>query len=150
MVLLTGCDLFVSQEKKTRELVEQEMVAIDWNEVDSYPLFANCDETLTKAGQRACFEQEVLSYFTKALEHVKLTPVSGQDTLVQVDFLVDREGQVSILEIQKTADTDEQLPDFDAMIADVLEHMPKLQPALKRGIPVKARFRIPIVLGTVK
>ena len=58
--LLVSCNLFASKEKKMRKLVEQEMRDINWNDIDSYPLFENCDETQTKKGQRECFEQEVL------------------------------------------------------------------------------------------
>ena len=34
---LVSCEWFVSRESKTRELVEQEMSSINWNEVDQFP-----------------------------------------------------------------------------------------------------------------
>lgn len=147
-VLLSSCELFVSKEKKTQELVNKEMLEIDWNDIDSYPLFENCDETLTKMGQRECFEREVLSHCAKSLKDVEFTLLSGSDSIIQVDFLVDQEGHISILEIQKDSTIDTQMPNFDQLIKQSLQKMPPLAPALKRGIPVKAKFRIPILLNT--
>ncbi len=148
LVLFASCELFVSKEKKTQELVNKEMLEIDWNDIDSYPLFENCDETLTKMVQRECFEQEVLTHCAKNLKDVEFTLLSGADSIIQVDFLVDQEGRISILEIQKDPAIDTQMPNFDQLIEQSLQKMPSLAPALKRGIPVKAKFRIPILLNT--
>ncbi len=146
IVLLSSCELFVSKDKKTQELVNKELLEINWNDVDSYPLFENCDETLTKMGQRACFEQEVLTHCAHTLKEVSFTLLSGADSTVLVDFLVDQEGNISILEIQKDSMLDTQMPNFDTLIKQSLHKLPAMSPALKRGIPVKTKFRIPIVL----
>ncbi|NHF58464.1 hypothetical protein FK220_003890 [Flavobacteriaceae bacterium TP-CH-4] len=146
--LLVSCNLFASKEKKMRKLVEQEMRDINWNDIDSYPLFGNCDETQTKKGQRECFEQEVLLHCSRSLKEFEFVLLSGTNPTVQVDFLVDQDGQISVLDIQKDAAIDSQMPEFDQIITQSLKNMPPLAPALKRGIPVKAKFRIPIILNT--
>ncbi len=146
LVLLTSCDLFVSKEKRTQELIDQEIREIDWNAVDSYPLFENCDETQTKKGQRECFEQEVLTHCSKALKEFEFVLLEGTDPTVQVDFLVDQDGTLSVLNIEKDTAIDTQMPEFDKMIRQSLQNIPPLAPALKRGMPVKSKFRIPIVL----
>ncbi len=146
--LLTSCNWFASKEAKTQELVNREMREIDWNDVDNYPLFENCDETLTKTGQRECFERELLEHCGKTLREFDYEFEEGTNTTIQVDFLVDQNGHISILDIEKDGSIDNQMPEFDQIVAESLKNLPTLAPALKRGMPVKAKFRIPIVFNT--
>ena len=145
---MTSCGWLVSKDEKTQELVQQELSEIDFDVVDSYPLFENCDETVTLAGQRQCFEQEVLANYSKILNQYEFVLDPTADRNVFVDFLVDRDGAVSVLNIEKDDSIDEQMPEFNQLITQGLEDLPPLAPALKRGIPVKAKFRIPIVLNS--
>ncbi len=146
LCLVTSCGWLTSKEEKTRELVQRELLEIDFNEVDNYPLFENCDETLTKTGQRECFERELLSNCTRILEQYEFVLEETADKTVLVDFMIDQDGKVSVLNIEKDMAIDDQMPEFDQLITQGLEDLPPLAPALKRGIPVKAKFRIPIVL----
>lgn len=148
LCLATSCNLFTSKDKKTQELVDKELQEIDWNNVDNYPLFENCDETLTKTGQRECFESELLKHCGKSLREFEFLLDDAVDRTVLVDFLVDKDGRITVVDIQKDAAIDKQMPEFDGIIRQSLKNMPPLAPALKRGIPVKAKFRIPIVLNT--
>lgn len=145
---LASCNLWVSKDQKTREMVDQEIQAIDWNNVDNYPLFENCDETASKIGQRECFEQELLSRFSATLTEFEFILGSEIDSIITVDFLVDKEGKITILEIVKDNEIDGQMPEFEGIVRQSLKNMPPLAPALKRGIPVSAKFRLPIVLNT--
>lgn len=146
--LTSSCGWLTSKEEKTQELVQRELLEIDFNEVDNYPLFENCDETLTKTGQRDCFEQQVLSNCAQILNQYEFILNATANKNVYVDFLVDQDGKVSVLNIEKDNSIDDQMPEFDQLITQGLEDLPPLAPALKRGIPVKAKFRIPIVLNT--
>ena len=142
----TSCNFFDSKEKKTQELVQKELNEIDWNDVDSYPLYDDCDENLTKTAQRECFENELLKHCSKTLKEFEFILDSDIDPSVLVDFLVDKNGRISILDIEKDTAIDKQMPEFEEIIRQSLRRMPPLEPALKRGIPVKAKFRIHIVL----
>ena len=57
-----SCDFFESKDKKTQKLVDQELLEIDFNDVDDYPLFDDCDETATKEQQKSCFEDRLTSH----------------------------------------------------------------------------------------
>lgn len=143
-----SCDLFKSKDKKTQELINQEMLGIDWNDVDNYPLFENCDEILTKTVQRDCFERELLDHFSAILQEFEFVLNGDIDPTVYVDFIIDKEGRISVLDIEKDRAIDVQMPEFDGIIIQSLKGLSPLAPALKRGIPVKAKFRIPIVLNS--
>lgn len=149
IVLLFGvvsCHFFESKEKKAQKLVNREMLEIDWNEVDNYPLFGNCDETLSKVAQKECFEKELLSHFSKTIKEFEFVLTKDIDTTVLVDFLIDQEGRITVTAIEKDRAIDSQMPEFDGIVIQSLKGLPPIAPALKRGIPVRAKFRIPIAL----
>lgn len=143
-----SCDLFESKEKKTQKLINQEIGTIDWNDVDNYPLFENCDESTSKTVQRECFESELLTHFSATLQEFEFVIDPEVDHTVFVDFLIDREGKIIVVNIEKDKRIDGLMPEFNGVISQSLRNLPPLAPALKRGIPVSAKFRIPIVLNS--
>tara|TARA_R110000796_G_scaffold37722_4_gene95378 strand:+ start:288306 stop:288782 length:477 start_codon:yes stop_codon:yes gene_type:complete len=147
-LLFVSCDIFTSKEVKTRELVEREMQNINFNDVDQFPLFENCDETNAKEENKQCFEETLLHHFSTTLEGFEFVLKEALVDTLYVDFSVDKKGEISVLDIEHNAIVDEQIPEFDAIITRCLETLPQVTPALKRGIPVKAKFRIPIILNT--
>ncbi len=146
LAILTSCDLFKSQEKKTQQAITKKLNAIDWNDIDSYPLFEVCDEFVSKTIQRECFERELLKYCSESLNEFEYTFDKSIDPTIQVDFLVDKDGRITVLTIEKDPSIDEQMPEFEGIIRQSLKNLPPLAPALKEAMPVKAKFRIPIIL----
>ena len=146
--LFISCNWFVSREEKTQKLVNQEMHDINWNEIDKYPLFDNCDELRSKKGQRKCFEETFILHFSVIINEFKFESNSDINDTVNVDFLIDRNGELSILNIEKNTKIKNQIPGFNAIIIQGFKELPAIAPALKRGIPVATKFRIPIVLNT--
>ncbi len=147
LCILASCDLNSSRESRTRDLVEKELKTIDWNDVDQYPLFTECDETSEKNAQKVCFEETLLHHFSTTLKEFEFVLDNGFRDTIYVDFLVDKDGALTVLEIGENAAIREQIPEFDGVITQSLKNLPGLEPALKRGIPVSTRFRIPLLLN---
>ena len=148
LCIFISCNWFVSKEEKTQKLVDQEMQGINWDEIDKYPLFDNCDELRSKKEQRKCFEQTFMMHFSTMINEFEFELDSDIDDTVNVDFLIDRNGEISILSIEKNAKIESQIPEFNSIIIHGLNRLPAIAPAVKRGIPVAAKFRIPIILNT--
>ncbi len=146
--LVVSCDFFTSKEVKTQQLITYEMQQINFNEVDQFPLFENCDETDSKENNKDCFEETLLRNLYTSLDGFEFVLKEEIVDTLYVDFLIDKIGDVSVLEISHNAIIEEQIPEFDAVITRCLLSLPQASPALKRGIPVKAKFRIPIVLNS--
>ena len=146
--LIVSCDWFAPSATKTRRLVELEMQSIDWDEVDQYPLFENCDEMSGKLEQKGCFENTLLEHFTQTLDDFEFVlDTVVQDTLY-LDFLVTHEGEIKVLDIEQHEKVELQIPEFEGVLTQSLKALPRPQPALKRGIPVNAKFRIPLIIQT--
>lgn len=148
VLLLSSCDWLVPKEEKTRKLVQEELRSINWNDVDQYPLFKSCGESISKEEQRICFENELLNHFSSTLEGFEFVLDEDVGDTIYVDFLVERDGSITVLDIEDHMTVQNQIPEFNAVITQSLKSLPEIEPALKRGIPVNAKFRIPLELNT--
>ncbi len=146
--LLSSCDFFLPREEKTRKKVLAELNTINWNDVDQYPLFEDCDESATKTEQRGCFEDNLLAHFAQTLSGFEFELEQEVVDTIFVDFLIERDGSITVLEIEDHPLLQEQIPEFNGVITQSLKSLPRIEPALKRGMPVSAKFRIPLELNT--
>ena len=148
ILILSSCNYLLSKEERTQQLVSQELMAIDWNDVDQYPLFEECDEIALKRVQRDCFATEMLRRFSTAFnDTVFMVEQSINDTL-KVDFVVDEDGFVTIMNIKENGDLEQLIPGFQSEVSRRLNDLTTVAPALKRGIPVSIKFRLPIIVDT--
>ncbi|KQC30150.1 hypothetical protein [Flagellimonas eckloniae] len=147
LALFASCELFMSKEDKTQRIVNEELLAIDWNDVDQYPLFDNCDETAAKQAQRDCFQSEILNHFSQALDSLQFQVDTDLNDTLYVDFLVDEHGFITVLNIEENPNILNEIEEFNAEVTSRLRDL-TVAPALKRGTPVSLRFRLPIVVNT--
>lgn len=147
-ILLSSCSFFGSKENRTQELIHEELLQIDWNSVDSYPFFYTCDEAATKTAQKICFEETLIRHFRETLNEFDFTLNDGKNETVVVTFVIDTVGKINVTNIHKDASLLKEVPQFDGIITQSLKNLPKLAPALKRGIPVNTKYRIPVQLNT--
>ncbi|MGB3142693.1 MAG: hypothetical protein WBB24_01180 [Maribacter sp.] len=148
LLFVSSCSFFESNEKRTQELIHEELGQVDWNSVDSYPFFYSCDESATKTAQRTCFEETLTSHFQETLNEFEFTLTDKESETVAVIFVIDTLGRINVTAIEKDASVLKQMPEFDGVISQSLKNLPKLAPALKRGIPVNTKYRIPVQLNT--
>ena len=146
--LLVSCELFISKEEKAQQLVNEELLSIDWNDVDQYPLFDVCDETAVKEAQRECFQNVMADYLSEVLADLEFQVEQDINDTVYIDFLIDEHGFIAVLELDTKNLPIEGVEDFDEKITQRLNHLTTVAPALKRGNPVSLRFRLPLLLNT--
>ena len=148
LFILCSCEWLATPESKTKQLVEDELRGIDWNDVDQYPLFEGCDETASKADQRLCFETTLMQNLGMRLQDINFTSETDLQSTVYIDFLVEATGEIQVVEMQNDRSLQDQIPGFREIIIRSLREMPKPAPALKRGMPVRSRFRLPLEITT--
>ncbi len=150
LLILCSCEWLATPESKTQQLVEDELRGIDWNDVDQYPLFGSCDETASKTDQRQCFESTLMQNLGMRLQDFNFTSETDLQSVVYIDFLVEATGEIQVVEMQNDSALQSQIPEFREIIIRSLRNMPRPAPALKRGIPVRSRFRLPLEITTKK
>lgn len=138
---LNSCKWFESKEAITERIIKQDMQTIDWNQIDRYPLFANCDESAAKLSQERCFVIELQEHFKLIIEEIKLNYPQQLTDLNAVVFEVDVHGKLKALEV--LYHDQNELPILDSIIQLGLDKIPPLYPAIKRGVPVSVTYKMP-------
>ena len=90
----------------------------------------------------------MISHFQETLNDFEFTLTDKESEMASVIFVIDTMGRINVTEIEKDASVLIQMPEFDGVITQSLKNLPKLAPALKRGIPVNTKYRIPVQLNT--
>ena len=145
-LLFISCNWLISKKEVKEELIQKELETINWNDVDKYPLFENCDETLSREQQKQCFENGFNQHFLNSLQLQPLVVHENLNDTIKVQLLIGKDGEVSILQIKKSKKIAQQIPEIDTLIAHSVETLPKVYPALKRNIPVNMKIQLPIIL----
>ena len=146
LIAVQSCQYFDKSVPSKDELLSRELEAINWNEVDEYPSVDECDKIADKATRQQCFFdymtvaiQEKLSADTLSILYPELDTIE-----VKVTVFPD-----SSLSFEPQFPTDSVAYDkikIDSILHARLTGFPKINPALKRGIPVKTQFILPVIL----
>lgn len=129
-----------------KELLQKELKAINWKEVDEYPSFVNCDSLQEKIQRQQCF----FDYLTQLIQE-KLHVDTLSSLYLELDTI---EVKVTVfpnskMQFEPQFSKDSTVYDtikIDSILHARLVNFPKVNPAIKQGIPVKTQFILPVIL----
>ncbi|GAB5398828.1 MAG: hypothetical protein Aureis2KO_04130 [Aureisphaera sp.] len=152
MVLLglSSCQWFETEKISSETFYEEDLKAIDWKDVDEYPAFKACDHLIDKEAQKKCFETALVTPIYKTISSKKLVTHRDLNDTVWVRFSITKDGAFSNVETEIDSALKAQIPLLESWIHQGIDSLPKLEPAIKKGIPVETRFGLPIVIKTEK
>lgn len=142
----TSCDYFRKPVPSKEELLEKELKNINWNQVDQYPSISECENIADKDQRQQCFFEYLTSVIQQKLSQDTL-PFRGTnlDTIiVKVTVFPD-----ATIDFEPQFPKDSVVYDkikIDSLLTENLKNFPRINPALKRGIPVKTQFILPVIL----
>ena len=146
LIFLQSCQYFKKQVPNEKELLDKELKEINWNEVDEYPTVADC-ETLTDAAQRKqCFFEFLTTTIQQKLAVDTLSALFSQLDTIEVRVTV---FPSALMEFKPQFPKDSVAYDtikIDSILHARLIDFPKVNPAIKRGIPVKTQFVLPVII----
>ena len=146
--LCSSCQFFTTERISSDTFYEEEIESIDWNDVDSYPAFPDCERLIEKKDQKQCFQKILHEKIkTQIMSEKWVTPEKIQDTALVI-ITISATGEMSLNPVQMGSLTYLNVPQMDASIQKVIEGLPKVSPALKRGIPVNTMVILPIILNS--
>lgn len=144
--LLQSCQYFEKKVPNEQELLDKQMREINWNEVDEYPSVADC-EKLTDANQRKqCFFEFLTAEIQQKLSIDTLSTLFPKLDTIEVKVTVLPN---ATMEFQPQFPKDSVAYDtikIDSILRVRLVGFPKVNPAIKRGIPVKTQFVLPVII----
>jgi len=150
-ILLLGlcflsCDYFDKKKVYSEDILKEDLQTFNWNEVDEYPTFTICDNSLTKEQKRQCFETTLTSHITTRLSGDPIIVTEDINDTILITFQISEKGNLNILEIKSNALIKTQIPDIDSLLIKSLNGLPQIFPAIKRSQQVKTEFKLPVVI----
>ncbi len=129
-----------------KELLQKELKAINWKEVDEYPSFVDCDKLDNKTERQRCFFQYLTELIQQKLSSDTLSILYPELDTIEVKVTIFPNAKMQF-EPQFPKDS----VAYDTIKIDSILHarlidFPKVNPAIKRGIPVKTQFILPVIL----
>lgn len=141
-MIFSSCDSFFQKKIHSEDILLEQEKTIQWNEVDTFPIFESCDELASKDVQRSCFEQYVSRQLSSKISSEFSYYKNFSDTLF-LNFLINEKGVLTIEKIESM----HQNKLLDSLIRQSIAELPKLYPAQKRDIPVSCRLRLPLIVS---
>jgi len=148
MLLATSCQFFETEKISSETFYDEEIKTIDWKDVDQYPVFKSCEAFSEKEAQKNCFENTLATYLFEAVTSNKDMSIKDLNDTVYVKFSVSEKGQLSVKSIKIDSLIKAELPRLEEKLRKKIDSIALTAPAYKRGIPVKTKFTLPIVLQT--
>jgi hypothetical protein len=146
--LCFSCQYFEKKVPNEKELLDKQLKEINWNEVDEYPSVVDC-EKLTNATQRKqCFFEFLTTTIQQKLAVDTLATLFPKLDTIEVKVTVFPN---STMEFEPQFPKDSVAYDtikIDSILRIRLVNFPKVNPAIKRGIPVKTKFVLPVIIKT--
>ena len=141
-----SCNYFEKKKLNSETILIEELKTFKWNELDRYPTFETCDDSIDFQETKSCFEQTVVMHISNYFQANELVVNQKVSDTILIDFLVTNIGNINISYIQSQLLTKDQIPNLDSIIGNSLASLPKLYPAIKRSQQVQAAFQIPLIL----
>lgn len=142
-----SCQNLKKPEISEEELLQQELKKINWTQVDEFPSVATCDSIKDLATRKQCFFDFLTVTIQQKLDLDTLSILYPQIDTIQVKVTVYPDSR---LEFEPQFPADSLAYDkikIDSILHNRLVDFPKINPALKRGIPVKTQFILPVILN---
>lgn len=141
-----SCEYFNVKKTSSEAILKEELKTFNWNEVDEYPSFLNCDSSTTKQERKQCFENTLTNYITNSLQKDTIIVTQNiKDTLL-FQLQISEKGILSLVHVEVDSLTNEEIPNLRELLMKSLDSLPKIYPALKRGQQVKTEFKLPIII----
>lgn len=148
IILFSSCQYLEKQVPSEMELLQKELKTINWNEVDEYPSMVDCDSIANKKQQQQCFFERLTQIIQ---EKMSVNPLSTRyskfDTIaIKVTVFPD-----ATIQFEPQFPKDSITPHtarIDSVFRSRLVNFPEINPAIKRGIPVKTQFILPVIIKT--
>lgn len=141
IVIFTSCDLLPFTKKK--ELPPLDTI-VDFTSVDLSPSFTICDSLVDKEKKSDCFRKTIHQKIGEELQKHELVSKDSINETIFVDIIINSKGIIKFHHLKSNSIINEALPEFDSVLEKSVNSLPKIYPAIKRGIPVTTMYQLPI------
>ena len=149
-ILFNSCQYFDKQVPSEKELLQKELKSINWKEVDEYPSVVDCDKIEDKKQRQQCFFEVLTQLIQEKLSNDTLAMLYPELDTIEVKVTVFPN---ATMKFEPQFPKDSVAYDtikIDSILKARLVDFPKINPAIKRGLPVETQFILPVILKVEK
>jgi hypothetical protein len=147
---LFSCQFFEKKIPSEQELFEKQIKQINWKEVDEYPSFIDCDKLSDKNLRKQCFFEFMASTIQEKLSNDTLATLYPDLDTIEVKVTIYPDATLKFEPQFKNDSMAYDIIKIDSILKIKLKDFPKVNPALKRGLPVKTQFVLPVIIKSEK
>lgn len=145
-IFFNSCQYFDKQIPSEKELLQKELKSINWKEVDEYPSVVNCEKIDDKKQRQQCFFEVLTQLIQEKLSVDTLSVLYPELDTIEVKVTVFPNATMKFEpQFPKDSVAYDKIK-IDSILKARLVGFPKINPAIKRGIPVKTQFILPVIL----
>jgi hypothetical protein len=141
LLLSTSCDKFSFSKSKSIQVLD---TIVNFSSVDTSPSFKECDSIIDKRLKSNCFRTTIHQKIGAELQKHQFVISDAISEIVYVDLLINAKGKITLEAIIASEVIKSQLPQLDSILSLSVARIPSVYPAIKRGIPVTTKYRLPI------
>lgn len=146
LLFFNSCQYFEKKVPSEKELLQKELKSINWKEVDEYPTVAECETINDKKLRQKCFFDVMSQLIQQKLNVDSLSILYPDLDTIQVKVTVFPNSKMKFEpEFQKDSVAYDTIR-IDSILHARLVDFPKVNPAIKRGLPVKTQFTLPVII----
>ena len=146
LVFFNSCQYFDKQVPSEKELLQKELKAINWKEVDEYPSVVDCDKIEDKKQREKCFFEVLTQLIQQKLCNDTLAMLYPELDTIEVKVTVFPNATMKFEPQFPRDSVAYDVVKIDSILKARLVDFPKINPAIKRGLPVKTQFILPVIL----
>jgi hypothetical protein len=150
LILFNSCQYFDKQVPSEKELLQKELKAINWKEVDEYPSVVDCDKIDDKKQRQQCFFEVLTQLIQEKLCNDTLAMLYPELDTIEVKVTVFPNATMKFEPQFPKDSVAYDTVKIDSILKARLVDFPKINPAIKRGLPVKTQFILPVILKVEK
>ena len=140
-IFITSCDNFSFSKNKNMQLLD---TIVNFSSVDTSPSFKVCDSIIDKQKKNNCFRTTIHQKIGAELQKHQFVIRDSISEIVYVDLLITSKGKIVLEAMDSSEEIKNQLPKLDSVLRISVDKIPNVYAAIKRGIPVTTKYRLPI------
>jgi len=117
---------------------------VNFSSVDTSPSFKVCDSIIDKQKKTNCFRTTIHQKIGAELQKHQFVIRDSISEIVYVDLLINSKGKIILEAMDSSEEIKIKLPKLDSVLRISVDKIPNVYAAIKRGIPVTTKYRLPI------
>jgi len=117
---------------------------VNFSSVDTSPSFKVCDSIIDKQKKTNCFRTTIHQKIGAELQKHQFVIRDSISEIVYVDLLINSKGKIVLEAMESSEEIKIKLPKLDSVLRISIDKIPNVYAAIKRGIPVTTKYRLPI------